>query len=253
MNSGRPFAFGVLLFLFMATSTHAEEFAKLTGRFVVDGKVQSAPRIQQNVAPGVIVNDESIDIGPNGGLNNVVIYLRTKNISITPKYVGTANDDVVLEIKNLRFDPHLVILRTSQALKLVNSDGFNHNPKLNATSNPVWNQVLLVGATARQKLFIEEALPVRIDDTIHPWLKAWVLVRDSPYAAISSGDGTFAMSGLPVGVAIEFQLWHEFVGNLSKATLQGRLVENKGRLTLTTKPGDNSLGDITVPATMFRK
>lgn len=246
-------ALGTLSILFMAGCAQGKEWGTLTGRFVVNGEVQPQAASLQNAAPGIAVVDESLIVGPKGGLKNALIYLRTKNTDIASTYGATANDEVTVEIKNRRFERHVVFLRTSQTLKLINSDGMNHNPNLQPLINPGWNLVLPAGAIAKQRLSSEEPLPVKLGDSIQPWLNAWVLVRDSPYAAISADDGTFMIRELPVGEKMEFQVWQERVGGLKNIAFKGNSTDNKGRFKLVIKPGDNQLGDFVVPSTMLRK
>jgi hypothetical protein len=237
----------------MACGAHGEEWGTLTRRFVVDGTVPPPATFVQIAVPGIQIVDESVIVGLKGGLKNAVVYLRTKNAEIAPMYVAAANDEVTVEIKNLRFDHHLVLLRTSQTLKLVNSDGINHNPKLDPVLNPAWSPALAVNAVAKQKLSREEARPVEMGDKLHPWMKAWVLVRDSPYAAISVEDGRFAIRDLPVGAEMVFQVWHERAGALKNVAFKGGLTGNKGQFKLAIKPGENDLGDIVVPSKLLRR
>lgn len=248
-----PRTLGILSILLTAGSAHAQAWGTLTGRFVVNGAVPPQGRIQQNVGPGIQVVDESVVVARNGDLHGACIYLRTKNVAVAPKYAASANDEVTLEISNLRFNPHFVLLRTSQTLKLLNSEAVGHAPKLDSITNPSWHPLLAAGATVKHKLSNEDSLPIKVSDNTQPWMLAWLLVRDSPYAAASSGDGKFAIKDLPAGAELEFQLWHEYPGYLKKVAYEGGSTDNKGRFKITIKPGDNDLGDIIVPAAMLTK
>ena len=42
----------------------------------------------------------------------------------------TASDEVVLDNKDCRFEPHVAVVRTSQKLALKNSDPVGHNSKI---------------------------------------------------------------------------------------------------------------------------
>jgi hypothetical protein len=61
-----------------------------------------------------------------------------------------------------------------------------------------------------------ERLPVQIGCDIHPWMRAWVVVVDHPYVAVTAEDGTFSIKDLPVGEH-QFRIWHERVGSIEKS------------------------------------
>lgn len=246
-------ALSILSILFMAGSAHGEESGALRGRFVVDGAVPRQPIITQNVAAGVVVVDETVVVGPNGGLKNVVIYLRTKDVPVAARFFEKAGEEVTVELKNLRFEPHVLFLLSSQTLKLKNLDGIGHNPKANAIINAGWNLALAAGQITEQKLASEEPLPIQLNDSICPWMRAWIVVRDSPHAAISADDGKFIIRDLPAAAELEFQLWHEQPGYLKTVAFKGGQTDRKGRFKITIQPGDNDLGDIRVPTAMLRK
>lgn len=45
----------------------------------------------------------------------------------------------------------------------------------------------------------------------HPWSRAWVLVFDHPYYAMTTADGSFSMSGVPPGT-YRMRVWHPSYG-----------------------------------------
>jgi hypothetical protein len=54
---------------------------------------------------------------------------------------------------------------------------------------------------------------------IHPWMKAWVSVRDTPWFAVSGEDGAFTIGGVPPG-EYTLEACHEKYGKkLGKLTL----------------------------------
>jgi len=153
--------------------------------------------------------DEAVVVGKDGSLANVVVYLRTKKPDISPDYEKTAKDEVVLDNKECRFNPHVSVLRTSQTLLVKNSDKFGHNTKLDPLQNAPSNVLLPAGQESKATLAMEESLPVKVGCNIHPWMGGWVLVRSDPYAAVSADDGKFTIKALPAGKELEFQLWQE--------------------------------------------
>jgi hypothetical protein len=161
---------------------------------------------------------------------------------------------LTLDNKNCRFDPHTLVLRTGQTLKVTNSDMFGHNTNLTprSPSNVPSNVLLPAGAEADAKYKGEETLPFKVGCNIHPWMGGWILVREDPYAVTSGKDGSFAIKNLPAGKELEFQFWHES-GFVKDVQMKGVKADNKGRFKLTVKPGTNDLGDIKVSPAFFKK
>lgn len=46
---------------------------------------------------------------------------------------------------------------------------------------------------------------------LHPWSKAWILVFDHPYFAVSSGTGVFSIDNVPPGTYL-VKAWHPLLG-----------------------------------------
>jgi hypothetical protein len=88
---------------------------------------------------------------------------------------------------------------------------------------------------------------------IHPWMKAWLLVRPNPYAAVSKADGTFEIPGVPVG-EVELQFWHEKAGYIGEMTLGGKPEKAaKGRKKVAVAAAGTDLGEIVLAPGVFSK
>ena len=82
-------------------------------------------------------------------------------------------------------------------------------------------------------------------------MSGWILVRELPYFAITDADGNFEIKNLPPG-KWTFRLWHERPGYISQLNRDGKDEQvPAGRVTLTIKPGENDLGEIRVPPSLF--
>ena len=183
--------------------------------------------------------DESITVGPGGGLENMVIWLRTPKMPVSPKYDGQAGKEIVLDNKDCRFQPHVVLVRTNETLKIKNSDPVGHNSKLEPFKNPAFNSLIPTGQAADIHLTNEETLPVKVGCSIHPWMGGWIVARSDPYAAISDKDGHFTIADLPAGKELEFQLWQEKVGGVKEVEVEGVKVDAKGRFKLKLSPDED--------------
>ena len=190
-----------------------------------------------------------------------MVYLaRDKNPAIAPSYEATAKDVVVLDNKNCRFEPHVVVLRTTQTLDILkNSDPIGHNTKADYINNPSFNNLIpsnndmkMVDKDGKPIITKDEGLPMPFSCSIHPWMAGVILIRSNPYMAASAPDGKFEIKDLPAGKELEFQFWHGV--NLKDIKGNGLKVDNKGRGKIMIKPGvTNDLGSIKVPVELLLK
>ena len=60
-----------------------------------------------------------------------------------------------------------------------------------------------------------ESLPMGVSSDLHAWMKAYWLVLDHPYAAITDKQGRFVIENMPPGKHI-FRVWHERVGLIER-------------------------------------
>jgi plastocyanin len=247
-----------VLLLTSTTPADAAEWGTLTGRFVYDGEAPTPVVLDVTKEPlceGHSLVDESLLVGEDGSLANVAVYVYLKSgkkiSAVHPDYEKTASDKVMLDNENCRFEPHVLLLRTSQTLEIKNSDTFGHNTNFAGFKNKGFNKIIEAGNTQDAQLTKRETLPMPVSCNIHPWMKGHVLIRDDPYMAVTAQDGTFEIKNLPVG-KLEFQFWHEAAGRLKGIKYAGGKASSKGRAKIEIKSGENDLGEIKVSASMFK-
>ncbi len=223
-----------------AAGGEATGWGTLTATFKYVGTAPKPASINANKDPGVCgkhpLYDESLEVGPDGSVANVVIWLRTK-VTPNPDLISSAPKDVVLDNKDCRFEPHVAVMTTKQKLEIKNSDPVGHNSNGSMLSNPPFNPIIPAAQAVEIDLPKEESLPAKVGCNIHPWMGAWVVVRNDPYAAASDKEGVLSMKDLPAGKELEFQLWQEKVGFLKDVEVQGVKVDSKGRFKLKLTPG----------------
>ncbi len=240
----------VLACLMLLTSSRASA-GDLTGKFVYDGPIPEAMKLviskdAEYFGKLGLVN-ESLTVGENAGIANVVIYVRTKGVEVTPA-AAKVPEKVVLDNKGGRFSPHIVPLwLDKQALVLKNSDPVAHNSNIQPLGDTGVNPLIPASAEIDHKFNRAQSIPIPVGCNIHPWMTAYVLPRDNPYATATAADGTFTIKNLPDGAELEFQVWHEMSGYLALADWP------RGRFSLTIKPGTTDLGTIKVSPEIFEK
>lgn len=230
-----------------------EGWGHLKGRFTISGapeakKVDVTKDVQ--FCGKFEIFDETFDVGDGSGLANVVVLLYTKRGEDPPEphesYNETAEASVVLDNNQCVFVPHVQLLRTTQTLEVKNSDTVAHNTKIEYQPKPI-NPILPPGQTITEQFTQAERLPARVSCSIHPWMGAWLVVKDTPYMTVSNENGEFTIENLPSG-EWTFQFWHEALGYVSKVNVGGADTEwSRGRTELVINGDEtNDLGEIKI-------
>lgn len=232
----------------MLTAPANAQWVTLKGKFKVDAAAPPAAELTCNKDPATCcakkLIDPSLVVSKDLELANVFVYVRTKDVKYDPALEKDLKP-LTLDNKDCMFAPHAAILWTKQKLILKNSDNVGHNT--NYTSNAQGFNVLIApNESVEKSLTVSENLAKPVGCNIHPWMQAQLLVRDNPYFAVTAADGTFEIKNLPKGANLEYQLWHEKVGNLGEIKVGDTNVPKTGRISLTLSE-DKDLGTITVP------
>lgn len=228
------------------------QWGNLKGKFIYDGKAPEPAKLAVTkdidyCGKHDLVDQSLVVRKDDGGLANVVIYVRTKKVKVHPDYAATDGDTLRFDNMHCRFTPHILTIRLSQTLDLHNSDTVGHNSNLQPLGDQGINPQIGPGQAVEYKFGRAQNIPVPVNCGAHPWMKGWILPRDNPYMAVSQEDGTFEIKDLPAG-ELEFQAWQEKAGYLEAYPKW-----KKGRFKLKIKEGDNDLGEIKVSPKLFEK
>lgn len=228
----------------------ATGWGTLKGKFVIEGTAPAqGPALAIAKANADCsaheVFDESV-VCHGDGLVGGVVYARSRDLPVKDDAKPTG--EVILDNKDCRFEPHVTFVQVGQKLAVKNSDPFGHNTKVEALANAPQNFTLPAGSVVDQVFDKEEALPIKVGCSIHPWMGAWVLVRDNPYGAVSGSNGEFEIANIPAGREIEYQLWQEKAGFLKQAKSDAVQIDGKGRFKLTLAPDETKTLVFTIPA-----
>lgn len=264
MRMNRSMFLAIMAALALPVSAMAQGWGDLRGRIVVDGDAPEAAQLDVNkdvqVCGRMPLFDESLIVGADGGLKNVVVCLmqsRTKKQepAVHPDYAGLADVVPVLDNNACRFEPHVTVMTTAQRLKITNTDTVGHNANGQSIVNP-FNPNIPPGGEIELKMNGPDNTPVSVVCGAHPWMKSVLLVRDEPYVAISSETGEFEIKNLPDG-KWTFVFWHERGGRtkaggyLMGLTSNGEAVGGRlGEIEVEIKDGEvTDLGTLTIKAT----
>ena len=198
----------------------------------------------------------SLLVSPNGGLANVVIYVRPQkeiSLAVHPDYKKMESANVYMDIKGCTFKPHMLVMRTSQTLVLSNSDLVLHDPRVDLIKTNPFQSHIPANKSVEKKFEKVSPIPGKVNCACCPWMRGYIVLRDDPYATVSGKDGRFTIKNLPVGTELEFQIWHEKPGYIKTVSIGGKKIEwYRGRFNMTINPGDNDLGEIKLSPELFK-
>jgi plastocyanin len=235
------------------------------GQFFYDGTppaMKELPASAKDKAdcgdPSLKVPDETFVINPeNKGFANIIVYLTVpmggKKPPVSADSAKLKDAEILLDNKLLRFQPHVLVVQTGQKVVLGNSDKISHNTNIafGGVGNPASNEALPAGAKINKVYQKEERVPTNVACNVHPYMKAYLLVRDNPYFAVSDKDGKFEIKNVPDG-EWQFTVWQEKSGYITTVKVGDKAATwAKGKLTQKFAGKEVDLGKILVSPKNF--
>ncbi|QDU81612.1 hypothetical protein Pla110_33540 [Polystyrenella longa] len=242
--------------------SQAAETATIKGRIIFDGDVPAPKLVVKKGDPAVKdaevcaaedKKDQSLIVDEaSKGIANCVIYLRGDDLADPSAEVP---EEVVFDQKNCVFFPHILTVTTGQKIVVKSDDSCAHNTHTNAPSND--NVNFAIAANNREgvkvEMPLEERLPFPVVCDIHSHMKAYWVVSDNPFTAVTGEDGSFEIKNLPVGKEIKVRLWHERTGYIKTTGNKGK-GRPKSSVEVTLKAGEvYDFGDVKVEAEEFEE
>lgn len=140
-----------------------------------------------------------------------------------------------LDHKNLDFTPHLIVVRAGATIEFKNSDGM---PCRIYSVSPAGIFVLSRQDTKAMKISFDKPGVIEIHCADHPRIRAFLVVKENPYFAVTDAQGRYRIPNLPQG-RYKLQVWHEGV-TLKNKTIQVRIEKTTVNIR-ASRPRDNSL------------
>jgi len=252
-----------------ATAAEPTGWATLKGTFKINGTPPASTALaitkdHEVCAPGgkQVLSEELVVDPSTNGIKDVLIYLTTPGKFPVgdpkwehPDYAATATTMLEYDQKNCVFLTHLFAMRSKQKAKVKNSDPVGHNTNIQATGRAATiNATIPSGESTPYEPGGESPEPFNVSCAIHPWMSAKMIVRDSPYFAVTKPDGSFEIANIPAGVPLEFRVWQEKAKFLQDVKVDGKAEKwSKGRMKLTLQPGDQKTLEVVVDSATFGK
>ena len=235
-----------------------EAWGTLKGRIVYSEDAPAAEKIDVERDPEVcgivgLVEESLVVHRKNRGIRYVAVWLETRDeIPVHPDLKELPQKAPAIDNRDCRFEPRMLAVRTGQIFELKNSDPVAHNAAVYARRNTPFSEIIPVNQPLQKKFAKFETLPVRVDCSIHAWMKAWLIVTDHPYVAVTNENGSFEIRNVPAG-EWKFRFWQERSGYLQTLITEGKPAPlEKGNWLLSiTADKTLDLGELIAPAEQF--
>jgi len=185
---------------------------------MIRGVVKLQGEIRELPAPEIFkfkelckgVPNESVVVGLEGDVRYAVLTL--EGVTKGKK----AEREAVNELDNqgCRFVPHVQAASVGQWLVVRNSDPILHTAHAHfKRGQPDFNLGLYPGKVSRKPLVSPGIVPIVCD--VHPWMRAYIVVTEHPYHAVTDILGEYEIRDIPPG-NYRLKVWHESLGTQEK-------------------------------------
>jgi plastocyanin len=124
----------------------------------------------------------------------------------SPQAVAPAPVRAEITTAEKQFSPHVLVVPVGSTVSFPNHDPFNHNVFSLSEEHPF--DLGLYSRGEPRSVKFDRAGIIRIYCNVHAQMSALVVVRDTPYYAQPSNDGSFSLPSVPPG-RYELHAWHE--------------------------------------------
>ena len=147
---------------------------------------------------------------------NVVVYIDR----IAGKEFPAPTKPAVMQQINKEFIPHVLPILKGGSVSFSNSDSILHNVHLYQGRRSLFNLATPAGTKPITETFRESGEMAVLCD-VHPEMSAYIIVLETPYAAVTDADGHYEIADVHPG-SYTLKTWHEKLKLVSKTvTLQG--------------------------------
>lgn len=159
---------------------------------------------------------EDIVLSPEKGIRNVVVSLQAPPAGA--KW-GPPQPPGQMDQKQCAFVPRVVVVPAGGTVEFLNNDRLLHNlHSKDPTANPVFNRTQPRGRTI--PIAFRKPEIIRVECDLHPWMRAWVVVAEHPFYAVTDEHGEFVLGNVPPG-RYTLRVWQESLGTVTKDVTVG--------------------------------
>jgi plastocyanin len=121
---------------------------------------------------------------------DIVISLQAPGVTVTPPA-----KPVVMDQKNMQFQPHVLAVVQGTTVQFLNSDAIAHNV---FSPEGKYNLGTWPQGQTRDHKFDKAGVFTQLC-RVHPEMEGYIIVLDTPYFAVTDKTGAFEIKGVPAG------------------------------------------------------
>jgi hypothetical protein len=166
-------------------------------------------------------------VNTDGTLPNAFVYIArgTGNLS-----APVPAKPVMLTQKGCLYEPHVLGILVGQPLQVVTLDPTTHNIHVMPKESRSWDVTQQPGSPPITSKFSHAEIMIPVRCNVHPWMEAYIGVVSNPYYAVTGGDGSFQIRGVPAG-DYTLDVWVATFGTQERQA--------------TVRPGEKAIVDFT--------
>ena len=157
---------------------------------------------------GHTYQSESLLVSEKGEIQNVVVSLLR-----IPKGLPIETGDKPIQIDQQKcvFIPHVLLVPAGVEFEALNSDLVLHSFHAIGAHNKELNIIQTKTKRRRLPLTFPEPDIIKVICDVHSWMRAWIIVTEHPYYALTDANGQFRLENVPEG-SYRIKAWHEELG-----------------------------------------
>ncbi len=172
------------------------------------GKAAKDPDVCAKDAP--LLSERLLVVGGTKGVKNVLVFLSKPTSVSDEAKKATAAVHVVFDQVKCVFEPHVLAVLVNSSIAVKSSDAVGHNINARLKGSSAFNKLLSPLGSAEFTPTDPERTPAEVTCDIHPWMKAWWMVFNHPYFAVTDAKGYFEIKNAPAGTQ-KVVVWQEAV------------------------------------------
>lgn len=135
---------------------------------------------------------------------DAVVYIE----KIEGRSFPAPKEHALMNQEGLKFHPHVLPVLAGTTVDFLNSDDVLHNVFSPDACADKMNLGTWPKGQKRSFVFKNPGCQAVLLCNVHPEMEAFVVVTETPYFAVSSADGSYAIKDVPPG-KYTLQIWHE--------------------------------------------
>jgi hypothetical protein len=201
------------LFLFATMLLGAEKKGSFTGTVRYFGPApprESAPVNTDPQVCGSIYLEEPLVNSENKGVKNAIISLKKRTDGMKP---SGPEKRIYLTSKKCLFEPYVTAIQIGDSLSIKNSDPILHVLQFSEKDQVLFTLPLPPNGNIVKR--IDQLGLIQVKCVIHPFMKSFIAVLDTPIYTFSDLNGFFHFPEIDLG-KYKVLIWHKGFGSIEK-------------------------------------